>query len=113
MFPTWIFRIGLGGGALLAVGAVLISLEDFGLTMATAVLGMAEDVATLGGFVFMLVGWILLVSAVRYLRQRWAELSPFAKFVGVFGLLMTSFVGGYIYHYFFARSSTGGRNRGR
>lgn len=103
LFIRWCFRIGLvcGVGFLLCAG--LISLEDFGLVPSTAVRSLAESAGVFFGFIFMLLGFVLLVDAIHSLRLRWSGLPAFGKFIGVVGLFMATFVGGYIYYYFFSR----------
>lgn len=110
LFIRWCFRIGLVCGVGFLLSAVLISLEDFGLTASVTVHSLIEDVGTFLGLIFMLLGFVLLVSAIRSLRLRWSELPPFGKFIGVVGLLMTTFVGGYIYYYFFSRHGDGNQS---
>ena len=65
----------------------------------------------LGGFTFMMLGDVLLIVAIRSVRLQWSELSPFGRFVGIVGLLLTNFMGGYIYHYFFSRHPGGEQAR--
>lgn len=110
LFIRWCFRIGLVCGVCFLLSAGLISLEDFGLAASTTVRSLAENVGTFFGLIFMLLGFVLLVAAIRSLRLRWSGLPAFGKFVGVVGLLMTTFVGGYIYYYFFSRHGDGSQS---
>jgi hypothetical protein len=103
LFIRWCFRIGLVCGIGFLLSAVLISLEDFDLGTSATVRSLAENVGVFFGLIFMLLGFVLLVDAIHSLRLRWSGLPPFGKFIGVIGLFATTFVGGYIYYYFFSR----------
>lgn len=107
LFVRWCFRIGLVCGIGFLLSAVLISVEDFGLTAPATVRSLAENVGTFFGLTFMLLGLVLLVDAIHSVRLRWSGLSAFGKFIGVVGLFVTTFVGGYIYYYFFSRPGDG------
>ena len=105
-FIRWCFRIGVLCGAGFLICATLLSLEDLGMSLSDSGRKLAESAATLFGLVFMLLGFVLLVDAIHWLRVRWSQLSAFGKFLGIFGLFITTFVGGYIFHFFFARPTS-------
>jgi hypothetical protein len=42
-----------------------------------------------------------LIAAVVWLRRSWPQLSKATKVVSVLGLFMSTFVGAYVFHWFF------------
>jgi hypothetical protein len=100
----WLFRIGVICGSLAALCALLIAVDDLGAPFGTAVVTTTEGAATVFGLAFMWIGVVLLVNAIREVAQMWRTLSSFGKFISVVGLLITTFLGGYIFYYFHSRS---------
>jgi hypothetical protein len=101
----WLFRIGVICGALAALCALLIAADDLGMALGTPVLTTAERAATWFGLAFMWIGVAMLINAIREVGKMWRAMSPFGKFISVVGLMITTFLGGYIFYYFHSRSA--------
>jgi hypothetical protein len=101
----WLFRIGVSCGALAALCALLIALDDLGVSLGNSVVAMTERAVTVFGLVFMWIGVIMLIYAIREVAKMWRTMSSFGRFISVAGLLITTFIGGYIFYYFQARSA--------
>jgi len=99
----WCFVVGISCGVAAVVFGIAYSLEDFGVFLPQFARTFIEGVAPILGVTFIGVGFVLLAEGIYWVGRNWAELSSFGKFLAVFGLLMTHFVGGYVVHYFFAR----------
>jgi len=101
----WLFRIGVICGALAVLCALLIAVDDLGAPLGTAVVTTAGRAATVFGLAFMWIGVVMLINAIREVAKMWRTMSPFGKFISVVGLLITTFLGGYIFYYFHLRSA--------
>jgi hypothetical protein len=110
-----VFAIGVSAFLLFAGSATLGSLEDFGLQLTDPTRSRLEQIFSWAAGVFVLCGFVMLLEAIHFVRTSWPRLSPFGRFVGTFGLLMTTILGGYIYHFFFvslARSDRSSEQHG-
>jgi len=99
----WCFVIGVSCGIATIIFGIAHSLEDFGLFLPLLARTFIEGVTPVLAVTFMGLGFVLLIEAIYWVGRNWSELSSFGKFLAVFGLFLTHFLGGYIVHYFFAR----------
>ena len=99
LFTKWCFRIGLICVALTFASEIVLFL--YGIDAAKLALPESQAAKVVGLFiqVAMLMGIVLLVEAIIWLRRNWRHLSKPTKVVSVLGLSMTLFFGAYVFHW--------------
>jgi hypothetical protein len=101
VFTRWCYRIGLVCGAFALLSALVAIPFELGMSLPESLRAIAERAFSIFAPAFMFIGLVLLIAAFVWLRRSWQQLSNATKVVSVLGLLASTFLGAYIFHWLF------------
>lgn len=100
-FTHWCYRIGLMCGLLAMLITLIVIPFESEMSSEELLNSPAAQAFSIFACIFMFMGFVLLIEAIVWLKRSWPHLSKATKVVSILGLLTSTIVGAYLFHWLF------------